>query len=236
MDHFTWVSWLFGHAYDHTITATLVMAALLTWGLLALRALRATPDPVIPDATLTLRNSTEIFVEMFGNTVRSVLGDKTPRYIAVYGTFFLFILAANLVGLIPGFSPPTSNFNVTLALGVTSFLLYNFFAIRQKGALEYFKHFLGPMALLIPLMLPLEIIDNLVRPVSLALRLFGNMTGDHLVLGIFTDLTKLFIPIAFLMLGAFVCFIQAFVFTMLSMVYLALAIQEHHHDEQHEHH
>jgi F-type H+-transporting ATPase subunit a len=233
VDHFTWGSLLVGHEYDHTFTATLVIAGLLAWALVGLRQLRTAADPIVPDATLTARNSLEIFVEWFVGFSEGVLGSKAKKYLPPYATFFLFIVAANLIGLIPGFSPPTSNFNVTFALGVTSFVLYNYFAIREKGG-AYFKHFLGPIWWLIILMLPLELIDNFVRPFSLAFRLFGNMTGDHLVIGIFTDLTKLGIPVLFLMLGTLVCVIQAFVFTILSMVYLALAVEDH--GEHHEHH
>lgn len=232
MEHFTWVSYLAGHHYDHTITATLVMAGLVVWALVGLRQLRAAADPVVPDATLTARNSLEIFVEWFVDFSEGILGPQAKRYLSAYGTFFLFILAANLSGLLPGFSPPTGNFNVTIALGACSFLLYNYFGVQQKGA-AYFKHFLGPIWWLVILMLPLELIDNFVRPFSLAFRLFGNMTGDHLVLGIFTDLTKLVIPVIFLTLGAFVCLIQAFVFTILSLVYLALALEEHHEHAEH---
>ena len=141
--------------------------------------------PVIPDGTLTVRNSLEIFVEWFVGFIEGLLGHKGRTFVHVYGTFFLFILAANLIGLLPGFAPPTSNFNVTFALGVTSFLVYNYYGFRAKGV-GYLKHFLGPIWWLAFLMLPLELIDNFVRPVSLALRLFGNMTGDHLVLEIFT--------------------------------------------------
>ncbi len=237
MDHFTWFSWLTNHQVpDHTATATLVAAALLVWGFVAMRQLRAAADPVVPDATLTARNSAEIFLEWFIDFAQGILGPKARKYLSVYATFFLFILVANLTGLIPGFSPPTSNFNITFALGAMSFFLYNFFAFQQKGV-SYLKHFLGPIWWLAFLMLPLELIDNFVRPVSLALRLFGNMTGDHLVIGIFTDLTKLVIPVLFLMLGSFVSLIQAFVFTILSLVYLALALEEHDaHEEHGEHH
>jgi F-type H+-transporting ATPase subunit a len=154
------------------------------------------------------------------------MGRGGRQFLPLYATFFLFILFANLSGLIPGFSPPTADFNVALALGVTSFLLYNYYGFRAKGA-GYLKHFLGPIWWLAVLMLPLELIDNLVRPFSLALRLFGNMTGDHLVLEIFTDLAKVVIPVVFYMLGAFVSLIQAFVFSILSIVYLTLALQEH---------
>jgi F-type H+-transporting ATPase subunit a len=225
---FTWMSAIPGVNLlaDHTATATLVILALFSWAFVGLRQLRLASDPVIPDATLTARNSLEIFVEWMVGFVGGILGPNSRKYVPVYGTFFLFILMANLSGLIPGFSPPTSNFNITFALGVTSFLVYNYYGFEKKGA-GYLKHFLGPIWWLAFLMLPLELIDNFVRPVSLALRLFGNMTGDHLVLEIFTDLTKLVVPTIFLMLGAFVSLIQAFVFTILSLIYLALALEEH---------
>ena len=229
MEHsFNWVSVIPGLDLlpGHTATATVVIAALLVWAYVARRQLATAADPVVPDATLTARNSLEIFVEWFVGFIEGILGHKGRRYVHVYGTFFLFILAANLVGLLPGFTPPTSNFNVTFALGVTSFLVYNYYGLQVHG-LGYLKHFVGPIWWLAFLMLPLELIDNFVRPVSLALRLFGNMTGDHLVLEIFTDLTKVVIPVVFYMLGAFVSLIQAFVFTILSIIYLSLAVAEH---------
>jgi F-type H+-transporting ATPase subunit a len=225
---FTWVSIIPGLKLlpDHTATATLVILALFIWALVARRQLQAASDPVIPDSTLTARNSMEIFLEWFVGFITGLLGHKGPRFVHVYAAFFIFILAANLSGLLPGFSPPTSNFNVTFALGVTSFLVYNYYGFQAKGV-GYLKHFVGPIWWLAFLMLPLELIDNLVRPLSLALRLFGNMTGDHLVLEIFTGLTKIVVPVVFYVLGAFVSLIQAFVFTILSIIYLALALEEH---------
>jgi F-type H+-transporting ATPase subunit a len=230
---FTWVSAIPGLNLlpDHTATATLVIVALLAWAFIARRQMQAANDPVIPDDTLSARNTLEIFVEWFIGFIEGLLGRKGRRFVHVYGTFFLFILAANLTGLLPGFVPPTSNFNITFALGITSFLLYNYFGFRAKGA-SYLKHFLGPIWWLAFLMLPLELIDNFVRPLSLALRLFGNMTGDHLVLEIFTGLTKVVVPVVFYVLGAFVSLIQAFVFTILSIIYLSLALEEH---EEHAH-
>jgi len=231
---FLWVSIIPGLKLlpVHTATATLVMAGLLAWAWAARRQLRAAADPVVPDGKLTARNGLEIFVEWFVGFIEGLLGHNGRRYLPLYATFFLFILTANLTGLLPGFSPPTANFNVTFALGVTSFCLYNYYGFRAKGV-AYLKHFLGPIWWLVFLMLPLELIDNFVRPVSLALRLFGNMTGDHLVLEIFTGLTKLGVPVVFYALGAFVSLIQAFVFTILSVVYLALALEEHEHAEEH---
>jgi F-type H+-transporting ATPase subunit a len=153
--------------------------------------------------------------------------------VPLFGTFFIFILLGNLLGLVPGFTPPTADFNITFGLGVASFLAYNAIGIQAQGLVEYLKHFAGPIWWLAVLMVPLELIDNLVRPVSLALRLFGNMTGDHLVLEIFTDLTKVAVPVLFYMLGAFVSLIQAFVFTLLTVIYVSLAMG--HHGAEHHH-
>jgi F-type H+-transporting ATPase subunit a len=136
-------------------------------------------------------------------------------------------LASNLIGLIPGFTPPTDNFNVTLALGVVSFVAYNFYGLQAHG-LAYLKQFMGPLLVLAPLMIVVELFSHLFRPASLAIRLYGNMFADHLLLGIFTDLTKLLIPVIFYLLGTFVSLVQALVFTLLTMVYVGLAISHDH--------
>lgn len=233
--HFNWVSVIPGLKAlpVHTATALIVVALLLVWALLARRQLAAAgEEAVVPDATLSARNGLEIFVALFDSGMEGILGPKGRQYVPLYATFFLFILASNLLGLIPGMSPPTSNINVTLALGVTSFVMYNYYGFRAHGG-SYVKHFLGPVWWLIFLMLPLELIDNLLRPITLNLRLMMNMFADHLVLGIFTDLTKLVVPVFFLLLGTFVSVIQAVVFTLLSIVYVALAVGGH--GEEHAH-
>lgn len=233
--HFTWVSIIPGlnAMPDHTATALIVVALLFAWALIARRQLAAAGhDAVVPDATLSARNGLEIFVDLFASGVEGILGPKGRQYVPLYGTFFLFILTSNLLGLIPGMSPPTSNINVTLALGLTSFVMYNYYGLRAHGG-SYLKHFLGPVWWLAFLMLPLELIDNFLRPITLNLRLMMNMFADHLVLGIFTDLTKLVIPVVFLLLGTFVSVIQAVVFTLLSLVYVALAVGGH--DDEHHH-
>ena len=219
---------------SHTFHATLVMVLLILFAFIANRQLaraKAAGTELVPDEKLTARNMAELLVGGVSSMADGVLGKSGRQYVALFGSFFIFILAANLLGLIPGFSPPTSDFNITLALGLASFLGYNAIGIRSQGLVNYLKHFMGPIWWLAILMVPLELIDNLVRPVSLALRLFGNMTGDHLVLEIFTDLTKLFIPVAFYMLGSFVSLIQAFVFTLLTVIYVSLAVG--HGDEHH---
>ena len=226
MEHsFTWVSVIPGLSAlpGHATTSLLVTGALILFAYLANRQLATASDAAIPDDSLTLRNLAELLVEGVTGMAEGVLGHQGRRYVPLYGSFFLFILCANLIGLIPGFAPPTSNFNVTFALGVTSFVAYNVYGFREQGV-DYLKHFVGPIWWLGILMVPLELIDNFVRPFSLGLRLFGNLTGDHVVLEIFTDLTKVVVPVVFYALGAFVSLIQAFVFTLLSLVYVSLAV------------
>ncbi len=233
MEHhiFLWVEHIPGLSLlpGHIATSLIVSVALILFAYMAKRQLAAADDVAIPDDSLTCRNMAELLTQGISDMAEGVLGDRAQKYVHLYGSFFLFILIANLSGLLPGFSPPTSNFNVTLALGVLSFVAYNFYAFQEQG-LAYLKHFVGPIWWLGILMVPLELIDNFVRPFSLSLRLFGNMTGDHVVLEIFTDLTKVVIPVVFYALGAFVSLVQAFVFTLLSMVYVSLAVA---HDEHH---
>jgi F-type H+-transporting ATPase subunit a len=235
MEHhsFTWVSAILGsYSLDHVVTSLIVFAIIAFLVLRASSQQAAASDRDIPDDSLTFRNIAELLVQGIIGMAEGVLGHQARKYVPLYGTFFIFILVANLIGLLPGFSPPTTNFNVTFALGLLSFTAYNFFGFKEQGV-GYLKHFVGPMLWLAPLMIPLELISNLVRPFSLSLRLLGNMTGDHTVLEIFTDLTKVIIPVIFYGLGTFVSVVQAFVFTLLSMVYVSLAVThqggDHHH-------
>jgi F-type H+-transporting ATPase subunit a len=139
------------------------------------------------------------------------------------------------LGLIPGFSPATDNFNTTLALGIFVFLYYNYQGIKEQGLWGHIKHFMGPVWYLAILIFPIELISHAVRPLSLGLRLQGNMKGDHLVLSIFSGLVPYLVPIPFYVIGLFVCFMQAFVFTLLTMVYISLSTATHDHGE-HAHH
>ena len=242
MEHhpITWHSLIPGinHMPAHTFHALLAVFLVLLFAMRAnsqLAAARAAGTHLVPDQGLTARNVAEIFVAGIRSLVENVLAERGRPYIALFGTFFAFIFVANLLGLLPGFAPPTGDFNTTFGLGIASFLCFNYIGIKNQGIVEYAKHFVGPVWWLGVLMVPLEIIDNLVRPVSLGLRLFGNMTGDHLVLEIFTDLTKLVVPVIFYFLGAFVSLIQAFVFTLLSTVYVSLAMGHGHDDHGHGH-
>lgn len=230
MEHgFAWVQQIPGLSVlePHTSTALLVMVGLLLFAIRARQQLASATDAVIPDQGFSARNVAEVVTEFITNLSESVIGHDGPKYVPLFGSLFVFILGSNLIGLIPGFTPPTDNFNVTLALGVVSFVAYNFYGVQAHGV-AYLKQFMGPLVLLAPLMIVVELFSHLFRPASLAIRLYGNMFADHLLLGIFTDLTKLLIPVIFYLLGTFVSLVQALVFTLLTMVYVGLAISHDH--------
>lgn len=219
--------------WEYFAIGVFVMGVILLLGLRARSALQK-DSAIVPDEGLTARNVFELLVEAIGGLGENVIGHGSARFVPILATFFIFILLSNLIGLVPGFTPPTSDFDITFALGVVSLLVFNYYGFKLQGA-GYLKHFVGPIVALAPLMIVLEFISViLVRPASLGLRLFGNMFGDHLVLEIFTDLTKVGVPVLFYMLGTLVSVIQAFVFTLLSTIYIALAVA--HHDEEHVEH
>jgi len=169
----------------------------------------------------------EMLVEIVLGLSDSIIGKNGRKYVPLFGTLFIFILIANLSGLIPGVTPPTSSFFVNLGMGLVVFVAYHYFGVRANGA-HYIKQFMGPMLMLAPLLFVIELFSHIFRPVSLSIRLFGNMFGDHLVLETFSNLTKLVIPVAFYILGTLVSVIQAAVFTILTVIYVAMAISHEH--------
>ena len=149
------------------------------------------------------------------------------RYLALIGAFTLFIFFSNASGLFFFLNPPTSNVNVTFGLAGISFVLYNLIGIRRHG-FGYIKHFLGPIWWLTPLFFVIELISHGARWLSLGLRLFGNMTGEHMVSGVFGRLVPLLAPLPIMALGLFAAVIQTFIFIMLTTVYIAGAEAEEH--------
>jgi F-type H+-transporting ATPase subunit a len=193
-----------------------------------MKAMRGVDGGLVPESKLTYRNFFEIIAENLYKLTESVIGHHdAPIYYPMIGTLFVFIMVSNLVGLIPGFLPPTDNLNTTLALGFFVFVYYNYAGFKAHGV-GYLKHFLGPMLWLAPLMLIIEIASHIFRPLSLALRLRGNIMGDHIVLGVFSSLVPYLLPVIFYGLGVFVAFIQAFVFCLMTMVYISLSTSHDH--------
>ena len=217
-----------GQEYSHVATNVIATVGMISAGLLAKSAIKKQGESaVIPDGKLSLKGLFEIITEFIQGLVTMVIGEHGKKYIPMFASIFTFVFINNIIGTLPGMTPATAQINTTLAMGTFMFLVYNFLGIKENG-LAYLKHFLGPLLWLAPLMVVIEVISHLVRPLSLGLRLANVMTGDHTVVGIFTDLVPIGLPIPFIILGLFVCFVQAFVFTLLSMVYIALATAHDH--------
>jgi len=208
----------------------IVMGLLIVFGLLARASLARAADPVEPDEHVSLRSIAEVLVEWLDGFVRDVTEAHHWRaWVPFFGTLFLFILACNFFGLIPGMEPPTGNSDLTFALGTVCFFYYWYQGARAQGIVSLVKNELvGPVWWLFILMIPMNLADNLFRPFSLGIRLYANMFADHTVLSIFTGLTKLLVPLAFYALGSIVCIIQAIIFVVLSMSYGRLATSHSH--------
>lgn len=220
------------HIAQHVLTFFAVGVLFLLVGVLYRSKSSNIKNIAIPDRGITFRNIVEAIGQFVYNLARNIMGEEqAKRYYSVIVLLFSFIFINNLIGLIPGFLPPTDNFNTTLALGIFVFIYYNYQGIKEQGIIGHIKHFMGPVWYLAILIFPIELISHAVRPLSLGLRLKGNMEGDHLVLSIFSNLVPYIVPIPFYVIGLFVCFMQAFVFTLLTMVYISLATAHHDHEE-----
>lgn len=216
-----------GHEYTHVATAGIATAALVVTSFVARAALGSGEKAIIPTDKFSIRGLFELATEFMAGLVDMVIGHHGRKFIPMFASIFTFILVNNLIGILPGMTPATENMNTTLAMGIFVFLTYNFMGLKENGA-AYLKHFLGPVIWLGPFMLIIEIISHLVRPASLGLRLSNVLKGDHTVVGIFLDIFPIGLPIPFYLMGLFVCFVQAFVFTLLSMVYVSMATAHDH--------
>ena len=181
-----------------------------------------------PDGKLSIWTIVNAIMDFVYNLTSSIIGESHVRpFLPLLSGVFIFILVSNLIGLVPGFVPPTDSISTNLAIALIVFITYNFAGIKEHG-FHYIKQFLGPVVFLMPLMFIIETVAHLARPVSLSLRLYGNIFGDHLVLSVFTGLTYFILPSFLLFFGLLVACIQSFVFTLLSSIYIALAISDEH--------
>lgn len=216
------MSWVNEHNV-HVASAGIVAFVLLTLGLIVRVKMRNPEKYIVPPKRLGIVWLFDAGAEALLNLMEGVIGDQAVRYLPLIGSLFIYIFFCNLLSVIPGFVPPTDNINTNLPCALMVFLYYNYMGVKEHGFVNYFKHFAGPVIWLAPLMFTVELISHCVRPISLSVRLFGNIMGDHVVLGIFSHLVPVLVPVIFLFLALFVAFIQAFVFSLLSTVYIALA-------------
>ncbi|HEY8369560.1 MAG TPA: F0F1 ATP synthase subunit A [Thermodesulfobacteriota bacterium] len=215
------------HALIHVVGAVFaaIVVAIVAW--VGTARIRSGQASLVPTGKFDLQTILEGIVGMVLDFSESIIGHDGRRYLPLLGTLALFILFCNLEGLLPGFLPPTQHLGTTAVLGLTVFVVTHVVGVKANGA-GYVKHFLGPIWWLAPLMLVIEVISHLARPLSLSVRLFGNMYGDHQVFGLFSSLIPLVVPVLAMGLGLFVALIQTFVFCLLSMMYIAGAVA---HDE-----
>jgi F-type H+-transporting ATPase subunit a len=239
---------------DHVTYTWLVMIVLATVAFIASRNVQLMPRG--------LQNVLEVVLEQFISMIDDVMGHQGRKYLPLIATLGLFILGGNLLSLVPGMAGPTTNLNTTAACAIVVFVAYHWIGVRKQGALTYLKHFAGPVPLALkPLMFVIEIISHLARPLSLTLRLFGNMVGGHILLAIIFFLMGLQGLIGWALSGSalgavvggiggtvmivftvgflyplkiLVSFLQAFIFVMLTMLYISGALEEaEHHAEHH---
>lgn len=217
----------------HVAAGIFVVLLLMILSLYARVRLSDLEKAIVPPSKFGVLAFFELILDTVISMMKGILGHEYKRYVPVIGTLALFILISNLLGLIPGFVPPTDNLNTTLACGLVVFLYFNYHGLRVHG-FKHITHLANPVGawwgwFLAPLMLPIEIISLCVRPISLALRLAGNMTGDHLVLLAFAGIMPLLLPLPFYALGLLIAVIQTAVFCILSCVYITLHTAEEEH-------
>ena len=233
LEHYLNVSWVIQ-------TALIAGALLLLGGVMVRRRVATLDGGVLPDEGITVRNVLEVLVERLAGMARERMGPDWRTYFPVIGTMFFFILISNLMGLIPGFAGSTSDINTTAAWAIISWVFYTAIGIIEHKQ-AYIIKFLGPsfferemfgrhvhVRLLAPLFLPLEILLDLARILTLAVRLLANMFADHTVVAVWISLVPVVVPAAFMGLGLIVAFLQAFVFALLTMIYIGLALEDPH--------
>jgi len=207
-------------ANPHVTYMWLAMIILIFFGWIAGKSVSMVPK--------TAQNVFEVLISGLEEFMVTVTGDEGRKSYPLVLTIFLFVLLGNLMGLVPAFFPPTANINTTLALALIAVLWSHVVGVQRHG-IKYIKHFLGPVPAMIPLFFPIEVIGHTARVLSLTFRLFGNMAGHELVVGILLGLGGMFLaPLPVMALGAFVALVQAFVFFLLSTMYIAGAIEESH--------
>jgi F-type H+-transporting ATPase subunit a len=215
------------------LVQSLALALLLVLGLALLvrRELARAGDGLIPPPKLTPRNFVEILLEGIAGQMREMLGPSWAKYLPLVGTLGLFILISNLMGLVPGLGGPTSYIETNLAWAMIAFGISEYVSVKEQGPLNYLKHLAGPVIYIAPIMFIVELVSHAARLVSLTLRLTGNMFADHTLVAVFLGfgVINLFVPWIFMGLGLFVAFLQAFIFTYLTIIYIGQALEAAHH-------
>ena len=228
MASFNWAEHLLGVSHHNVpvVTAAAVAGMLVVGSVAGRAALGAGEKAIEPAGKLSIKGAFEALTEFITSLTDMVIGPSGRKFVPIFGAIFTYVFFNNAFGLIPSSAPATESINSTLAIGIFSFLFYNYIGFKESG-IKYLGHFMGPVWYMAPFIFVIEIISHMIRPLSLGLRLSSNMTSDHTLMGIFLELAPWGVPVLFYVFGLFVCFVQAFVFLLLSMAYVMLAT---HHD------
>jgi F-type H+-transporting ATPase subunit a len=203
----------------HVAYTLLVVVLLALLSFLATRRLQVYPG--------SLQNVMEVIIDSLDSLLTDTMGHEGRKFFPLIATLGIFILASNLIGIIPGFESPTANINTTASMALVVFFSTHVVGVMSHG-FKYFKQFMGPVWWLTPLMMPIEIISHISRPLSLTVRLFGNIMGEDIVLGVVLLLVPLLVPLPVFALMIFTSIIQTLVFMLLAMMYISGAIEEGH--------
>lgn len=220
-----------GWSLTHVLITFTVFLFVL-WGAWSFYSgLKSKDKGLVPPRKMNLRNFFEYTAESVYGMVEGAMGEHhAKKFFPLIGALWMFILFGNLIGLIPGFVTPNDTLKTNVGIAVLVFLLTHYYGIKEHGVVNYLKHFAGPTPALAPLIIPIELISHFARPLSLSVRLLGNMMADHKVVMSFFALVPILVPIPFMLLGLLVCLIQALVFCTLTMVYIGMAME---HEEGH---
>jgi F-type H+-transporting ATPase subunit a len=211
----------------HVIPDYIVMCVFVAIVLVLFFGLAARKRTLVPSK---LQSVLELVIETFEDLLTDIIGKEGKKYLPMIATIGLFILFCNLLGLVPGFMSPTTKLNVTAGCALSVFVYYHWQGIRAQGFFRYLKHFTGPIPFMAPLMLPIEIISHFSRPISLSIRLFGNIFAEELLIVVIASIIPFFLPLPFMAIAIITGSIQAFVFVLLSCIYIAGAVA---HEEEH---
>lgn len=226
-----------GHVtMTHVVFAVLGCVIIIALAAMARGKYANRETALVPEGKLSIRNFFELIFDSVYDMMRDMMGEKKARrFFPLIATLAVFIFVNNLMGLVPGLAPATQNLNTNIIPALIVFVVYNVAGIVEHGIVGHLKHMWGPIMLLGPLIFVIEVISHLSRPISLGVRLTGNMTGDHMVLGVFGGLAEaimsvpFLLPIPFLFLGLLVSVIQTLVFCLLSSVYISVAVAHEEH-------
>jgi F-type H+-transporting ATPase subunit a len=210
------------HPIPNYMAYELLVVVIIVVGALILRRRLSVENPGV------FQQAMESILEFTQGMADEMIGHDGRRYVAMIGTFGIFVGVSNLIGLLPTFATPTASIQVTLGCAMVAFVYYNYHGFRQHGYLGYLKHLCGPMMAIAILMFPIEVFSNMFRMLSLSVRLWANMLVGDILEGIFTGLIPIFVPALFMALHVFVSVLQAYVFMILPAVYISMAVAEEH--------